>query len=131
MVSQLLHRRIRLVLGAVFLVAAVVALVVTYTNIADEVYVSIQLPWVLGGGVGALLCGGLGLVLLRAQSDTDNRSRLAALSSAHETMSEQVDLLGRRVEYVTQLLEAALTTEVEGAATLAGQDVRAARSATS
>jgi hypothetical protein len=117
MLNRLLRKRIRLVAGVALLVAAVVALVIAYTSIANEVYVSIQLPWVLGGGVGALLCAGVGLVLLRAQGDTENQSRLAALNTAHEAMTDRFEALGERVEYLTQLLEAALVTDGDGTAT--------------
>jgi hypothetical protein len=90
------------------LVAAVVVLGIGYASISDEVFVSIQLPYVLAGGVGALLCAGVGLALIRSQDDIENRRRLVDLESAHEVMAERFQALGLQVEYVTQLLEAAL-----------------------
>ena len=103
-----MRKRGRLVAGITLLVAAVVVLGVGYASISDEVFVSIQLPYVLGGGVGALLCAGVGLALLRSQDDILNRRRLIDLEAAHEMMSERFQALGLQVEYVTQLLEAVL-----------------------
>jgi hypothetical protein len=97
-----------MVAGITLLVAAVVVLGVGYASISDEVFVSIQLPYVLGGGVGALLCAGVGLVLVRSQDDIDNRRRLVDLEATHEVMAERFQSLGLQVEYVTQLLEAVL-----------------------
>jgi hypothetical protein len=107
-VKHLMRERGRLVVGITLLVAAVVVLGVGYASISDEVFVSIQLPYVLGGGVGALLCAGVGLALVRSQDDIDNRRRLIDLEAAHEVMSERFGALGLQVEYVTQLLEAVL-----------------------
>ena len=106
--KRLLRERGRLVAGVTLLVAAVVVLGVGYASISDEVFVSIQLPYVLGGGVGALLCAGIGLALLRSQDDIDNRRRLVDLEAAHEVMSDRFQALGTQIEYVTQLLEAVL-----------------------
>jgi hypothetical protein len=103
-----MRERGRLVAGIGLLVAAVVILGVGYASIADEVFVSIQLPYVLGGGVGALLCAGVGLALVRSQDDADNRRRLVDLEAAHEGMSDRFQALGMQVEYLTQLLEAVL-----------------------
>jgi hypothetical protein len=107
-VKRLVLERGRLVAGITLLVAAVVVLGVGYASVADEVFVSIQLPYILGGGVGALLCAGVGLVLLRSQDDVDNRRRLVDLEAAHEVMADRFQALGLQVEYVTQLLEAVL-----------------------
>jgi hypothetical protein len=103
-----MRERGRLVAGITLLVAAVVVLGVGYASISDEVFVSIQLPYVLGGGVGALLCAGVGLALVRSQDDIENRRRLIDLEAAHEVMSERFGALGLQVEYATQLLEAVL-----------------------
>ena len=103
-----MRERGRLVAGITLLVAAVVVLGIGCASISDEVFVSIQLPYVLGGGVGALLCAGVGLALVRSQDDIDNRCRLIDLEAAHEVMSERFSALGLQVEYVTQLLEAVL-----------------------
>jgi hypothetical protein len=107
-VKRLLRERGRVIGGATLLVAAVVVLGVGYASIADEIFVSIQLPYILGAGVGALLCAGVGLVLLRSQEDVDNRARLAALQTAHDSMSDRFEALAVQVEYVTQLLEAVI-----------------------
>lgn len=106
--KRLVRERGRLVAGLALLVTAVVVLGVGYASISDEVFVSIQLPYVLGGGVGALLCAGVGLALVRSQDDIENRRRLIDLEAAHEVMAERFQALGLQVEYVTQLLEAAL-----------------------
>lgn len=106
--KRLMRERGRLVAGITLLVAAVVVLGVGYASIADEVFVSIQLPYVLGGGVGALLCAGVGLALVRSQDDIENRRRLVDLEAAHEVMAERFQALGLQIEYVTQLLEATL-----------------------
>lgn len=106
--KRLVRERGRLVAGVALLVAAVVVLGIGYASISDEVFVSIQLPYVLGGGVGALLCAGVGLALVRSQDDIENRRRLVDLEAAHEVMAERFQALGLQVEYVTQLLEAAL-----------------------
>jgi hypothetical protein len=103
-----MRERGRLVAGITLLVAAVVVLGVGYASIADEVFVSIQLPYVLGGGVGALLCAGVGLALVRSQDDIENRRRLVDLEAAQEVMAERFQALGLQIEYVTQLLEATL-----------------------
>lgn len=106
--KRLMRERGRLVAGITLLVAAVVVLGVGYASIADEVFVSIQLPYVLGGGVGALLCAGVGLALVRSQDDVESRRRLVDLEAAHEVMAERFQALGLQIEYVTQLLEATL-----------------------
>ena len=104
--KRLLRERGRLAAGVALLVAAVVVLGIGYASIADEIFVSIQLPYILGTGVGALVCAGVGLVLLRSQDDVENRGRLVALQAAHDAMSDRFEALGVQVEYVTQLLEA-------------------------
>jgi hypothetical protein len=103
-----------MVAGAALLAVAVVVLGVGYASVADEIFVAVQLPYVLAGGVGALLCAGLGLVLLRSQEDSQTRNQLKELEIAHDEMSERFEALGERVEYVTQLLEAALLEEATG-----------------
>ena len=106
--KRLLRERGRVIGGVALLAAAVIVLGIGYASIADEIFVSIQLPYILGAGVGALLCAGVGLVLLRSQEDIENRSRLVALQAAHESMSDRFEALALQVEYVTQLLEAVL-----------------------
>jgi hypothetical protein len=94
--------------GVALLVVAAAVLGAGYASIRQEIFVSIQLPYVLGAGVGALLCAGVGLVLIRSQDDADHRARLSALQSAQDAMTDRFEALGVQVEYVTQLLEAVL-----------------------
>jgi hypothetical protein len=107
-VKHLVRERGRLAAGIALLVTAVVVLGIGYASISQEIFVSIQLPYVLGAGVGALLCAGVGLVLIRSQEEADNRARLSALQAAHDAMTDRFEALGIQVEYVTQLLEAVL-----------------------
>jgi hypothetical protein len=107
-VKRLVRERGRLAAGIALLVTAVVVLGIGYASISQEIFVSIQLPYVLGAGVGALLCAGVGLVLIRSQEEADNRARLSALQTAHDAMTDRFEALGIQVEYVTQLLEAVL-----------------------
>ncbi|HEV8625942.1 MAG TPA: hypothetical protein VG034_15915 [Acidimicrobiia bacterium] len=106
--KRLVRERGRLAAGIALLVTAVVVLGIGYASISQEIFVSIQLPYVLGGGVGALLCAGVGLVLIRSQEEVENRARLSALQTAHDAMTDRFEALGMQVEYVTQLLEAVL-----------------------
>ena len=124
--KRLIRERGRLVAGIALLVAAVVVLGIGYASIADELFVSIQLPYVLAGGVGALLCAGVGLVLLRSQDDADTRARLGALQAAHDAMADRFEALGVQVEYVTALLEAVLQDDaaVPTRPSGAGREVR-------
>jgi len=107
-VKRLVRERGRLAAGIALLVTAVVVLGIGYASISKEIFVSIQLPYVLGAGVGALLCAGVGLVLIRSQEEAENRARLSALQTAHDAMTDRFEALGVQVEYVTQLLEAVL-----------------------
>lgn len=118
--KRLVRERGRVVAGVALLIAAVTILGIGYASVADEIFVSIQLPYILGAGVGALLCAGVGLVLLRSQEDADNRSRLVALQAAHDAMSDRFEALGVQVEYVTQLLEAVLREDAPTPARPAG-----------
>ena len=61
------HAR-QLVAGAL-VVAALVVLTIGYANIRDEIQVAAQMPYVLTGGIGALILTGLGMVVLRSQDD--------------------------------------------------------------
>ena len=91
----------RAILGAGFLIAAVVFLIVGYSNIRDEIYVAIQLPDVLWSGVGAVLLAVVGVALLRSD---DERAILRRLQEMESTNSELADRIG----YLTQLLELAI-----------------------
>ena len=106
--NRLLRERGRLGAGVALLVVAAVVAGIGYASVSDEVFVAIQIPDLLGAGVGALLCGGVGLVLLRSHEEAGTRRKLAELEAAHHQMSDRFEALGVQVEYATQLLEAAL-----------------------
>src|SRR2546430_1367661 len=91
----------RQLIAVALLVVAVVILVIGYSNIRDEVNVAAQMPYVLTGGVGALILTGLGMVILRSQDDRTILDHLGAVETSNEELRERVD-------YLTQLLEAAL-----------------------
>ena len=93
------HAR-QLVAGAL-VVAALVVLTIGYANIRDEVQVAGQMPYVLTGGIGALILTGLGMVVLRSQDDKAVLDRLDVLETTNDELRERVD-------YLTQLLETAL-----------------------
>ena len=109
--KRLVQQRGRMAAGVALLVVAAAVLGAGYASIRQEIFVSIQLPYVLGAGVGALLCAGVGLVLIRSQDDADHRARLSALQSAQDAMTDRFEALGVQVEYVTQLLEAVLSDD--------------------
>jgi hypothetical protein len=99
------HAR-QLVAGALVL-GALVVLVIGYANIRDEIQVAAQMPYVLTGGIGALILTGLGMVALRSQDDKTFLDRISVLEATNDELRERVD-------YLTQLFEAALlpdTTE--------------------
>src|SRR5882672_4888541 len=91
----------RVILGAAFLIAAVVFLAVGYSSIRNEVYVAIQLPDVLWSGVGAVLLAVVGVALMRSG---DERLMLRRLDELEDTNHD----LAERVGYLTQLLELAI-----------------------
>ena len=93
------HAR-QLVAGGL-VVAALVVLVIGYANIRDEIQVAAQMPYVLTGGIGALILTGLGMVVLRSQDDKAVLDRLGVLEATNDELRERVD-------YLTQLLETAL-----------------------
>ena len=93
------HSR-QLVAGAL-VVAALVVLTIGYGNIRDEIQVAAQMPYVLTGGIGALILTGLGMVVLRSQDDKAVLERLEVLEATNDELRERVD-------YLTQLLETAL-----------------------
>jgi hypothetical protein len=111
--QRLAREHTRQLIGGGLVVAAVVVLVVGYIAIRDEIYVAIQMPYILIGGVGALLLGGLGMVVIRSQDDKAVLDRLAEVESTNYQLKERVD-------YLAQLLEAALlpdeSAEVRGVA---------------
>jgi hypothetical protein len=91
----------RQLVAVALLVVAVVILVIGYSNIRDEINVAAQMPYVLTGGVGALILTGLGMVILRSQDDRTILEHLGSVEASN-------DALRGRVDYLTQLLEAAL-----------------------
>jgi hypothetical protein len=82
-------------------VVAIVALVIGYANIRDEAEVAIQLPYILTGGIGALVLTAVGVAVLRSQDDKAILDRLADVESIGYELRE-------RVVYQNQLLEAGL-----------------------
>jgi hypothetical protein len=119
--QRLAREHTRQLIGGALLVAAVIALLIGYVSIRDEIYVAIQMPYILIGGVGALLLGGLGMVVIRSQDDKAVLDRLAEVESTNYQLRERVD-------YLAQLLEAALlpdeATEVRGVASPVRAEVR-------
>lgn len=93
------HTR-QLIAGAL-VVAALVVLTIGYGNIRDEIQVAAQMPYVLTGGIGALILTGLGMVVLRSQDDKAVLDQLGVLEATNDELRERVD-------YLTQLLETAL-----------------------
>lgn len=99
--ERLLRDHSRQLVGGVMCIAALVALLIGYANIRDEIQVAAQMPYVLTGGVGALLLAGLGMVVIRSQDDKAILDRLGEMETTNDDLRERVD-------YLTQLLEAAL-----------------------
>lgn len=91
----------RQLVAGTLVVAALVVLTIGYANIRDEIHVAAQMPYVLTGGIGALILTGLGMVVLRSQDDKNVLDRLAVLEATNDELRERVD-------YLTQLLETAL-----------------------
>lgn len=91
----------RLILSVGCLVAGVIMLISSWSNIRNETAVAIQMPDILSGGVGALMLTVAAAVLFRSASDGLVRDRLGAVESTNQDLRERVD-------YLTQLLEAAL-----------------------
>lgn len=81
-------------------VAALVVLVIGYARVRDEIQVAAQLPYLLTGGIGALVLTALGMVVLRSHHDGAVCDQLGLLeATSHE--------LRGRVDYLSELLEAA------------------------
>lgn len=91
----------RQLIAGVLVVAALVVLTIGYGNIRDEIQVAAQMPYVLTGGIGALILTGLGMVVLRSQDDKAVLDQLGVLEATNDELRERVD-------YLTQLLETAL-----------------------
>jgi NADH:ubiquinone oxidoreductase subunit 6 (subunit J) len=88
----------RELVGAAFVVLALVALVIGYANIRDEAEVAIQLPYILTGGIGALVLTLLGVAVLRSQDDKAILDRLTDVESLGYDLKEQVVFLNRLLE---------------------------------
>lgn len=99
--ERLMRDHSRQLVGGVLCVVALVVLLIGYANIRDETQVAIQMPYVLTGGVGALILTGLGMIVLRSQDDKAILDRLGEVEATNDELRERVD-------YLTQLLEAAL-----------------------
>ena len=119
--QRLAREHTRQLIGGALVVAAVVALLAGYVSIRDEIYVAVQMPYILIGGVGALLLAGLGMVVIRSQDDKAILDRLGEVEATNDQLRERIDYLG-------QLLEAALlpdgSTEVRGVPAAARAEVR-------
>lgn len=108
--ERLMRDHARQLVGVVLCAVALVVLLIGYGNIRDETAVAIQMPYVLTGGVGALILTGLGMVVLRSQDDKTILDRMTQLEATNDELRERVD-------YLTQLLEAALLPDEATAST--------------
>jgi Cu/Ag efflux pump CusA len=99
--ERLMRDHTRQLVGVVLCAVALVVLLIGYANIRDETAVAIQMPYVLTGGIGALILTGLGMVILRSQDDKAILERLNQVEAVNDALRERID-------YLTQLLEAAL-----------------------
>jgi hypothetical protein len=119
--QRLAREHTRQLIGGALVVAAVVALLAGYVSIRDEIYVAVQMPYILIGGVGAVLLAGLGMVVIRSQDDKAILDRLGEVEATNDQLRERIDYLG-------QLLEAALlpdqSTEVRGVPAAARAELR-------
>lgn len=91
----------RLLLGIGCLLAGFIVMISSWSNIRDETSVAVQLPYLLPGGIGALMLTVLAAVFLRSTSDGPVRDRLGDVEITNQDLRDRVD-------YLTQLLEAAL-----------------------
>ena len=108
----------RELIGGALVIAALIAIAVGYANIRDEADVAIQLPYVLTGGIGAVVLAALGVGVLRSQDDKAILARLADVESTNLEVKE-------RVGYLTHLLETGLLpdTDIPGTPRTPGSDV--------
>jgi hypothetical protein len=88
----------RELIGALFVIAAVVVLIVGYADIRNEIFVAIQLPAVLISGIGAVILVAVGVAVLRSADDKAILRRLAELESTNHELSERIGYLGRLLE---------------------------------
>lgn len=99
--DRLRRQHSRELVGAALVVVALVILAIGYANIRDEADVAIQMPYILTGGVGALVCTALGVAALRSKDDQAILDRLAEVEATCYELREQMG-------YMNQLLEAAV-----------------------
>jgi hypothetical protein len=91
----------RELIGAALVIAALLAIAIGYANIRDEADVAIQMPYVLTGGIGAVVLAAVGVGVLRSQDDKAILDRLADVEGTNLEVKERVD-------YLTHLLETGL-----------------------
>src|ERR1044072_6490407 len=91
----------RQLVAAVLVAAALVVLIIGYANIREEIQVAAQMPYVLTGGIGALILTGLGMVVLRSQDEKAVLQHVSVIEASNDELWERVD-------YLPQLLETAL-----------------------
>jgi hypothetical protein len=91
----------RELIGGALVIAALIAIAVGYANIRDEADVAIQMPYVLTGGIGAVVLAALGVGVLRSQDDKAILDRLSDVEGTNLEVKERVD-------YLTHLLETGL-----------------------
>lgn len=108
----------RELIGGALVGAALIAIAIGYANIRDEADVAIQLPYVLTGGIGAVVLAALGVGVLRSQDDKAILGRLADVEATNLEVKERVD-------YLTHLLETGLVpdTDISGTPRTPGVDV--------
>ena len=94
----------RELMGGALVVAALIAIAIGYANIRDEADVAIQLPYILTGGIGAVVLAALGVGVLRSQDDKAILGRLADVEATNLEVKERVD-------YLTHLLETGLVPD--------------------
>ena len=91
----------RQLVGVVLVVVAFGTLITGYAHIRNETQAAVQMPYLLTGGVAALILTGLGTVIVRSQDDQTILQRLAEMEKTNDELRDRIDDL-------TQLVEAAL-----------------------
>lgn len=88
----------RELVGGALVIAALIAIAIGYANIRDEADVAIQLPYVLTGGIGAIVLAAMGVGILRSQDDKAILARLADVEATNLEVKERVDYLAHLLE---------------------------------